>query len=210
MKVVVVTEPTGPWGLQAVVEHYDSTPTLERVVFDRQPRTLSPDRVALASYLLFGHLASGRLQMPQWHTPALAQAIAQDARPAWLQTEPVEFYAKPLPTGRLTVGVEVEGIAGFEPATCPTGAYELRFMRSDRSSGARATFASLELSSNAWLLSVNASQEGRLRVALACAVLFAEDVEADRILIGHGLATKAVLARARRLLDAVRLGLEEA
>ncbi len=209
MKIVVVTEPTGPWGLQAVVEDYDSIPTLEKVVFDRQPRTLSPDRVALASYLLFGHLASGRLQTPQWHSPALAQAIAQDARPAWLQTEPVMFYAKPLPTGRLTVRVEVEGVAGFDPATCPKGAHELRFMRSDRSSGARATFSSLELSSNAWLLSVNASPEGRLRVALACAVLFAEDVEADSILIGHGLAPQAAVIRARRLLDAVRLGLEE-
>ncbi len=49
MKVEKTTSATGQWGLHAVPEDYDGTPTLPVVQFDRQPRTLSPDRVALAT-----------------------------------------------------------------------------------------------------------------------------------------------------------------
>lgn len=210
MKIVKVTEPTGLWGLRATLEHYDATPPLDTILFDRQPRALSPDRVALAAYLVFGHLASGRFETPQWHSPGLAQSLSDDARPAWLQTEPVELYAKPLPTGRRAVRVGVEGISELEPAADSTSdSYQLRIMRSDLSSGARTTFSSLEVSSNAWLLTVAQGAERRLRIVIACGVLFAEDLEADRFVVGRGTAPTAVLERIRRLLDAVRLGIDE-
>lgn len=210
MKIAKITETTGPWGLQARPDEYDATPPLDRALFDRQPRALSPDRAALTSYLLFGHLASGRFETPQWHTPGLAQAMTTDSQPAWLQTQPVELYAKPHPLGRRAVRVGVEGVAGLEPPADSTGdRYELRIMRSDLSSGARTTFASLEVSSNVWLFTVGHAAERRLRVALACAVLFAEDLEADCVLIGRGAVSAPALERSRRLLDAVRLGVEE-
>lgn len=209
MKVVKATEPTGPWGLNATLEHYDGNPPFDRILFDRQPRALSPDRVGLAAYLVFGHLASGRFETPQWHSPGLAQAMAADAQPAWIQTQPVELYAKPLPIGRRSVRVSIEGVHGLEPRMDSTGdPYELRVMRSDLGSGARTTFTSLEVSSNAWLFTTGQGDERRLRVALACAVLFAEDLEADRFLVGPNMPTPAV-ERVRHLLDAVRLGVDQ-
>lgn len=209
MKVVTITETTGSWGLQAQPEEYDATPSLDRVLFDRRPRTLSPDRVALASYLLFGHLASGRFQTPGWHTPGLAQAMAVDSLPVWVQTQPVELYAKAYPIGRRALRVRVEGVAGLDPPEPSDGNHQLRLMRADRSSGARTTFTSLEVSSNAWLSTVGHGAERRLRVAVAAGVVFAEDLEADRLVIGRGAAPEDAVARTRNLLDAVRLGLEE-
>lgn len=211
MKVAKITEPTGSWGLRATVGDYDATPSLDTALFDRQPRALSPDRAAAVAYLLFGHLASGDFESPQWHSPALAQAIADDARPAWVQTRPVELYAKPLPIGRRAVRLGVEGLAGFEPsAVTVDDLYELRITRSDRSSGARTTFSSLEVSSNVWLHAVGQGIERRLRLAIACGVNYAEDLEADHLVINRGAAPAPLLERVRLLLDTVRLGIEEA
>ena len=210
MKVTKLTETTGPWGLRATPGEYDGMPPLDAFLFDRQPRALSPDRAAAAAYLVFGHLASGDFETPQWHAPALAQAMVDDTRPAWVQTHPVELYAKPLPIGRRAVRVGVEGLAGFDPPVNQSSdVYELRIMRSDHSNGARTTFASLEISSNAWLHAVGQGIERRLRLAIACGVLFAEDLEVDHLLIDRNIAPAPVLERLRRLTDAVRLGVEE-
>lgn len=210
MKITTTTEPTGSWGFRAEPGDYDATPSLDSVMFDRQPRVLSPDRAAAVAYLLFGHLVSGNFESPQWHTPALAQAIVDDAQPAWVQTQPVELYAKPLPTGRRAVRLGVEGVADFEPGPIQPGdGYDLRVMRSDRSSGARTTFASLEVSSNAWLHTVGQGVERRLRLAVACGVVYAEDLAADHFVVGHGAAPAPAIERVRRLLDTVRLGIEQ-
>lgn len=207
MRVEKNTSPTGQWGLRAVAEDYDGTPPLPTVQFDRQPRTLSPDRVALASYLFFGPWMSGRYVSPQWHSPAMSQAMAQDASPAWLQTEPVELYAKALPKGRRTFAVSLEGADQIRDAVQEgAGTPSLRFMRSDLSSGARVRGSSLELSSNAWLLASGQSTERQLRVALGCAVLFAEDVDADEVVIGHS-GSSAEVASLFDLVGASRLGL---
>lgn len=207
MKVEKHTSATGQWGLQASAEDYDGTPPLPIVQFDRQPRTLSPDRVALASYLFFGPWMSGRYTSPQWHSPAMSQAISRDAQPAWLQTEPVELYAKALPKGRRTFAVSLEGADGIHPSVdqC-VGVPSLRFMRSDFSSGSRVIGSSLELSTNAWLLASGQSTARQLRIALGCAVLFAEDVDADEVVIGH-VGTPLETAGLFDLVGASRLGL---
>lgn len=207
MRVEKHTSPTGQWGLQAFAEDYDGTPPLPIVQFDRQPRTLSPDRVALASYLFFGPWMSGRYTSPQWHSPALSQAISRDAHPAWLQTEPVELYAKALPKGRRSFSVSLQGAdLTHDPLERDSQAPSLRFMRSDLSSGARVWGPSLELSTNAWLLASGQSVVRQLRVVLGCAVLFAEDVDADEVVIGHSGPSPEV-AGLFDLVGASRLGL---
>ena len=59
----------------------------------------------------------------------------------------------------------------------------LTFFRSDRSVGSRLSSGSLELSSNAWLLTVNQPADRQRRVVLACAALFAEDLDAHEIVV---------------------------
>ena len=207
MKVEKNTSPTGQWGLRAVPEDYDGIPLIPLVQFDRQPRVLSPDRVALAGYLLFGPWMSGRYNSPQWHSPAVSQAMAGDCGPAWLQTEPVELYAKPLPKGRHRVRVHMEGTA-FEEKPCgrSESGRALRFMRSDRSAGARLSFSALELSTNAWMLAVGQAPDRQLRVLVGCAVLFAEDMDIDEILICNALQPDEISSLGN-LVGAARLGL---
>ncbi len=122
-------------------------PTL---LLDRQPRTLSPDRVALAAYLAFDRYCSGRFEAPQWVSPALAEAISVDAAPTWIHAVPVELYAKGLPVGVRRMHLRLEGVPGYD-VDADDPADTLRVMRSDHSRGARMTFAGLEVSSNAWL-----------------------------------------------------------
>jgi hypothetical protein len=203
-----VTLSTSVWGLRATPEDYDAFPPLGDLLFDRQPRVLSPDRFALAAYLAFGHHMSGRLESTQWVSPALAEAISVDAAPVWLHTVPVELYAKALPVGSRSVRVTVEGLDGFWPARRSTEP-ELVVMRSDLSRGARMTFTSLEVSSNAWLFATGRPAERRMRIAVACAVVFAEDLEMDRCVIPQGLVKADELTKLRQLTAAVRLDVGE-
>jgi hypothetical protein len=208
MIIETCTGETQTWALRALPEDYDAQPTLSEIQFDREPRVLSPDRVALASYLVFGDDVSGRLTTPQWLPPALAEAIAHDARPVWVHAVPVEFYARALPLGVRSARLVVEGIAGFE-SPAPPGGVALSVMRSDLSRGARASFDSLEVSSNAWMFTLGASPRRRLRIAVACAVLYAEDLELDRCTIPRGVVRPRDLAEVRRLTDTVRFDVAE-
>lgn len=209
MKVVEFHGRLGAWGLSADPEDYDALPPLTPVVFDRVPHQQSPDRVALASYLFYGHFSSGSFETPRWHSPALSQAMAVDAAPVWIQTRPVELYAKPLPIGRRRVFVEVEGISSsMGVRSAHSTDYRLSFFRSDRSSGARRSFDSLEVSTNAWVLSLGRRPDVALRIELGCGVLFAEEVEADSLVVNEcGLDEQSVRSL-QSLLGAVRLGLE--
>ncbi len=149
---------------------------------------------------------SGRYTSPQWHSPALSQSISRDAQPAWLQTEPVELYAKALPKGRRSIAIEIESDMVHSHGVGPAaGLHTLTFTRSDTSVGARMSSARLELSTNAWLLTVGSDVQRRARVALGCAVLFAEDLEADEVVLAHALdATQRT--ELQDLAGAARLG----
>lgn len=209
MRIEKRTGTTGLWGLEAVPEDYDGLPPLRTVWFDRQPRQLSPDRVALASYLLFSRWISGRFAAPQPHSPALAQAISNDARPLWIQTEPVELYAKAIPDGQTSLRVIVEGTLQDELQLRDTdrGERTLRLGRSDKSAGTRMSFGSLELSTNAWLFGYGKDANTQLRVIAACAVLFCEDMNAHSCIVPLAGATGDSEHRLRALLSAVGLGL---
>ena len=82
-------------------------------------------------------------------------------------------------------------------------------MRSDRSRGARVTFDSLDVSSNAWMFTLGASPRRRLRVAVACALLWAEDLELDRCTIPADLVDASDLAEVRLLTNTVRFDVAE-
>ena len=207
MKVTEVRGVTGSWGLAAQPEDYDGFPPLGRILFDREPHRASPDRVALASYLFFGKHASANFETPSWHSPALAQAMARDADPVWLQTKPVELYAMPLPMGRRSVVVSLEDVASVPSQVHSTTDFELTFSRSDLSSGSRLSFDSMELSTNAWLSALDRSADERIRIVLGCGVLFAADVDGDELNVSRLGVSDAAAQSMIALLGAVRLGL---
>lgn len=208
MRVTVRHEESGSWALVAHPEDYDGHPPVSRIMFDREARMATPDRLALASYLFFGANASASFETPMWHSPALAQAMVEDAAPNWLQTRPVELYAKSITYGHRLVSVTLEGNTAEFGDTLSQSEFELRFARSDRSSGSRFTFGSLELSTNAWLVSQGTKPDKMFKVTLGCGVLFAADVEADTLaLAGEGVSENTERS-ARSLLGTVGLGLE--
>lgn len=206
MRVEKTTSATGQWGLRATSEDYDGTPPLPVIQFDRQPRTLSPDRVALASFMFFNPWISGRYASPQWHSPALSQAMGRHVRPAWIQTEPVELYAKALPKGRRPLHVSMEDVPSLRSTSVRGCDSSLKLTRSDRSVGARLSSAALELSTNAWMLTAGRGRRRQLEVVLACGLLYAEDLEADELIISSDVDDKDARDFAD-LIGAARIGL---
>lgn len=200
MKIAQKSGELGWYGIGADVEDYDGTPPLATVWFDVRPRAVHPDRLALAGYLLFRPWLSGRIHTPYKHSPALAEAMARDAYPMWLQSEPVELYAKAQPIGAHPVRVSLNAQYPYDAVA------SLEVLRSDMGGGSNFFANHFSVGSNAWLLG-EGSPHDRVRVAAACGVLYSEDLGADALVIDDADVVGFNWSSLANLLSGVRLGL---
>lgn len=206
MIITKVTSELGRFGVKVETENYDGAPAVSTLWFERQPRHLHHDRLLLAAYLAFGHHCAGRIATGKKHSPALAEAVGQDAAPVWLQVPDVELYAKPIPRGSRSASVEVPGL------TSPHAAGQsarLTFPRADLAVGTMWDRDEVFVPTNAAVVALGQPHRVALRVALACGVLHAEDYGIDAFIIRprEGEVSADESRRLVSLLSTVGLGL---
>ena len=188
--------------LTATPEEYDAHPPLPALIVDGAPRRLDPDRLALAAYLAFGRWTGGDLALPeQGVSPAVAEAIEDDARPVRVRPSPVQYEPRALVRGEAEVAVStslpVESAAGPRIAVVPSTVAEGRLRTGD------ATV----VASNAFLFDAAVEPVQSFRAHLAVAVLFAEDHVAAGLRLPAAVVDDAEMALLRFLLRGVNLSL---
>ncbi|WP_394274624.1 hypothetical protein [Luteococcus sp.] len=177
MIITTATTTLGTWAVCAREQDYDGVPPVNQALFDRAPRTLHPERLAVGSFLLFRPWISGTFTAGEWTSPAVAQAIADAAQPIRVQCTGIDQYAKTIAKGIRTVAVSTIGTSGGQV----NGALQIAFPRSDQRFGAHRDPHGEVVPSNAWLLAAAQDDARRAEVTLGCAVLFAEDLGVSRL-----------------------------
>lgn len=200
----------GHIGFRAAPEDYDATPHVTHLWMDKMPVERHWDREAVAAYLVYGGYASGRFVVPHKFSPAAAKAMATMSDPVDLRPEPIEYYAKRLPSGNRTMRILKDGSLGEEYiAPDNQGGCYLQVLRSDRAAGAVRTINGLTVASNAWVHAT--ADDGGLTSLypyLALGALFAEDLEANVLEIEADVdSSTSEYRQLQHLLSTARLGL---
>lgn len=201
----------GPVGFRAVAEDYDGTPRLENLWFDVGPKTRHWDRQAVAAYLTYGNVAGGRFQVPHKFSPAVAFAMQKMSGKVPIMPEPIEYYAKALPEGERRLHIlpnESLPDDALKPQSQADG--YLSIVRSDQAAGAVRWPNGLMVASNAWLHANETSQLGSWYPYIACGALFAQDLEADSLVLHANDVDTASQEwmNLSHLLSTAKLGLE--
>lgn len=197
MKIQQKYGPGGRYQLVATLGDYDGYPPVEGLIVDHPPRVQNPEHLGMACYLAFGNWSGGELQLPVKVGPATAEAMMRDAARSGigLHPAPIEYYPKPLPIGTQ----EMRLSRSLEGASLP-GIYDVRI---DEWSGSLRSHTSAIVPSNSFLFD---SRGSSLRAHLAVGVLFANDVQADEIVLEEEVS-RGERDRLASLLSAVRLGM---
>lgn len=205
----ITDDHAGRTGIRAEPGRYDAIPVLDSLLIDGAPLPTNDDRFAVAATLTFGRYVSGCLELPQPCSPATAAAIARYLAPVTATVGPVTLEPRALPMGT-GVCVSLEQDDPFEARPRTAGAqrtFVLRSLRSDRYAGSLAGDTSLDVATNAWLHARPYDRPLEARAALlAIAVLHADSLQIDEIVVRDGGFTSVEVARVRDLLAASRLG----
>jgi hypothetical protein len=188
----------GRYQLVSVLGEYDAHPPVDRLIVDHPPRVENAELIGMACYLAFGRWCGGELQLPVKVGPATANAMMRDAAVSGvsLLPSPIEYYPKPLPLGvrevRLSRMLRIDSAAAV---------YDVRV---DQWAGSLRSHTSVVVPSNSFLLD---GMAGNVRASLAVALLFANDVQVDSLVIEEHVPEdeKDKLAA---LLSAVRIGVK--
>lgn len=202
MKINIKKNTYAPFNLVSERGEYDAIPPVDTLQVDFAPQLLNSDRLAIASYLVFGDFSSGEFELPIKCSPAAAEAIEQDAAPVQLRPAPIEYYPKALSIGQITAAVQFD----LAPASKEHGTVSV--LPSDRYNGMIAGHKQLIVSSNAFLFDSLNHRQSSIRARLAVAVLFAEDFGIDTLRIENIKIEADEKTALVRLLSACRLGLE--
>lgn len=201
MKIKIQKNTYAPFNLVSERGEYDAIPPVDTLQVDFAPQLLNSDRLAIASYLVFGDFSSGDFELPLKCSPAAAEAIEQDAAPVQLRPAPIEYYPKALSAGQITAAVQFD----LSSASSEHGIFSI--LPSDRYNGMIVGHKQLIVSSNAFLFDSLNHRINSIRARLAVAVLFAEDFGVDTLRIdGITIDAQEKIALVR-LLAACRLGL---
>lgn len=193
---------------------YDAIVAPDRLVFDKAPNTVSPDRCAVACTFLLRGFLEGPVEFPDSISPLTALSVERYLHPAKVNPTGIDATPRQLPRGTARLIVK----SGF-PSPVVHGAADPRQLqliplRSDEHSGALFGIDHLYVISNYYMFVRPKVDEletliddARLRLALG--VLFAEDAGAD-VLVLESAITPPIdwTSRHRELLGAVNLGLE--
>lgn len=197
MKVQPKHGPGGRYVLVATLGDYDGFPPTDAFIVDHQPRVINPERLGMACYLAFGSWCGGELHLPVKVGPATANAMVRDAAPSGisLHPNPIEYYPKPLPIGTRELKLTRE-LAVVNAAT-------IQDLQIDQWSGSLRSHSSVIVPSNSFLFD---STSGGIRAHLAVAMLFANDAQADLVVVENEVE-ECEKERLTELFGAVRLGI---
>lgn len=201
MKIRTETNTFSPFSLIAERGEYDALPPVNTLHVDFAPTKVNADRLAIASYLVFGAYVSGTIEMPKKFCPATAEAMEQDARPVQLRPAPIEYYPQPLAIGQRTARIYFE-----LPGESVEGQFSV--LPSDSYSGIITGPNKLLLASNAFVFDALTKSAQSIRARLAVAVLFAEDFSIDTFILDGTAIDRKEQRALINLLASCRLGLQ--
>lgn len=183
MKISLVNELNGRFGIVAEAQGYDGALWLRELWLDRRPVAMHQDRIAVAATLAFGRKAANELTLESAISPGTAQAIKNFNSNLSLNVSPVDYNQKRFPEGSNALRVVGDdSSAALANSVEARREMSIRVLRSDRFAGSLMSMESLSISSNAFIFDVNAAEQGEKGFArLAVGVLFAEDLGADTI-----------------------------
>lgn len=198
----------GRTALVAVRGEGDRALAVDRLLFDAPPRSVDPDRLAVAALLLFGDRAGSEISFPEEISYELADAVrelsglnvtSEVARPEGAVVE-----SGAAPDARLQVTTLTAGMAtGFSARTPEVDETRLGLVPGERFQGALFGIKEAIIPSNAWLVANTADP---VSVLLAAGLVFSEDflARALRAEMADG-STGTVPTAARQLIAAVGL-----
>lgn len=199
---------SGQEGIQATPGEYDGTPPIDSLLVDQvTDKPIHDGRFAAAAVLAFGGYISGVVETPDRPVSVgLSEEIGDFLAPFVRHVVPVHFHQKKTPTGYSTLAVardydDLEKLKeGFTERTV-----NLIVRRSDTFAGSIYNKTALEVSSNAFLIRALAQAQGVqcCYPELAVAVLLADDLGCNKILVSEELGNKS----AQGILREVNLAL---
>lgn len=162
--------------------HYDAQPLFSHLSVSSVPVNLHPDRVAVASALLFLNEASGVLQLDRACSPYVAKALREFFVPVEVNIAPVTLEPRNIALGDETLYLLAQDVNDSAPSPAPVGGTS--FSVFNNGVGALVSSGVFTVVSNAGLMvDPHASVLRRVIPALAIAVLFAEDFSAGAIFL---------------------------
>ncbi len=183
MKIEWVAEQSGRSGLRvAEVHRYDGHPPITEFWMDAAPLSLSQDRLAVASTLVWAPWVAGEFQFPKQVGAETATSIIAYCEPTWVVPAPIDYGPKPIPDGLGRIAIDLSCDLGTSPAAfAPGNGTEVRMtvLGSDSFAGSLSSLGRFVVASNAFLLSELSGHPGA--AYLAAGVLFAEDLVANSI-----------------------------
>lgn len=195
MRFSVKTNLYGRWGIHAELSEYDAIPPTDNIAFDAMPLKLNPEVEAAAITLLFGRFSGGEMQFAHKVGPNTAKAVQRYLEPTIGFISPIEYYPKPLPLG--TAETMVSECFSFD-----TAGSRFVSLRSDKFNGSIKSHVSIAVANNSFVLK---RTDQDIVPSLACAMLFAEDLEIETLRIDSGAIPN--FNEVEKLLSAVRLNL---
>src|SRR5690554_6402362 len=153
MRISVDNGPLDTFRLSAEVEDYDAQPPVHGVLMDYWPKSMVPNRLALAAYLLFRPWLSGTLTVPQAVSAVLAHSLAEAESPVWLALQPLQLRAGPIPHGRRRAIVSLADQTTDETLVIRgDDAFHLTVLRYDQATGTLRINSAAVIASNAFVL----------------------------------------------------------
>lgn len=205
MKITWSTTNYGQTGFH--IEHlgeYDAQPPVNSLLMDRAPRTMNPERQAIAAYLAFSPWISGDLHLPQRLGPNTAAAIERDHEHVQIRPVPIEYYPKPLEIGHRRAELVLDSFGHSGDSAF------INIVRASDWAGSIRGLKSISVASNAFTLDAAAAHnEVSIRARLAVAVLFAGELSVDALILPDDIViSEREFESLRKLLLAARIGFE--
>lgn len=197
MQFSTVTNLYGRWGISVERSEYDATPPTYNFALDAKPTTINGEVEAAALTLLFGRYSGGEMAFAHKLGPNTAAAVQRYLAPTKVFPTPVEYYPKALPLHTGTVDV-------WDSPDISVRENRFISLRSDLANGSLNMHSALAIANNSFVFK---RDENDYLPALAAAVLFTDDLEAEAFTVPRGAISN--FNEVRELLSAVRIGLIE-
>ncbi|MGV0362946.1 hypothetical protein ACUY2X_12815 [Corynebacterium minutissimum] len=197
MKFSQQTNSLGQFSFSWERTEYDAFPPAEFFTADHAPRSVNPDRRAVALALLFAPWVGDEMYFPGRIGPHTAHEIREFTHLTTTYVGPIEYYPKGLPIGfaKGLVSNEMTGKVDFNSRV-------LFDLPSHEFNGALRSLKALAVGTNSFMFK---RHEMDVFPTIAVAVLFAEDMGLDEIVIDTTM-DEPTLSAVQQLLSAVRLG----
>jgi hypothetical protein len=108
--------PTGSCALMADPGDYDGHPMPALLSTDMVPRTVSPDRLAVAFVLAFHPFISGEVSFPYGIHPEVASAVGEFMKPTTVFISDIDFKVAIIPSGGNTFAINPGGQYQVNPS----------------------------------------------------------------------------------------------